>query len=143
MINFLIKIIYLLYSIFTAILMTPFFLYMMFKADVDAKLKSEAIKNSAQFFRLLKSPSGESAIPGIEELSDTMIQLLYRKVMEGLKSVAEDRRESLAKATVNGLVRDRLIDQINEKFDENYDWMINSYRAHGIGSVFIKGRPYQ
>jgi hypothetical protein len=113
--------------------MVPVFLYMIFKADGDEKLKSEAVENSAQLFRLLKSPSGESAI----------IQILYRKVREGLKSVAEDRRESLAKATVNGLVRDRLIDQINGKFDDNYDWMINSYRVHGIGSVFIKGRPYQ
>ena len=130
------------YAFAAGIILTPIIIAMQFKMLFDAKDEDEAEDRAASFFRGL-TIDGQQAIKQIEKLSDDEIRWCYIRVKSDLKNIVNERNEKISNSIINALVRDRLIDKINGKSDEQYELMIENYRCNGISSTFIKGRPYQ
>lgn len=129
---------------FAIIFLVPVLIYQTFKISMDSKDFEESTKRAPAFFRGLKNEIGSPVIPGIEELSDWIIELRYRQVREGLEEIAERRKEKLSRALINGVVRDVLLDEIyNKEFsDEARALKLKEYEAHGAQSLMVKGRLY-
>ena len=142
MFRFIFNLLNLIYSIVVSIVLAPYLIFKQFKVLSDVNKEEKAEEKSADFFRALIN-DGQQAIKGIEDLSDDEIRICYSNVKRELKSIAKERNEQISKAVINGLVRDRIIDYVNEEYDKGLKLMVNNYSSYGIGATFIKGRQYQ
>lgn len=110
----------------------------------EAEAKAAAIK-APRFFRNLRDPIGNVAIPDIEKLSDENIAGTYKHIDGCLRMQALVRREKITDRFVAGVVRDVLIVYAAEGFDQGFEYskrVLDGYTSHGEGAVKIKGRIY-
>jgi hypothetical protein len=140
---FLIKLPFVLAAAIWLSLMTIFTLF-----HTIPKEKAEATaatQKAPNFFRNLRDPIGNLAIPNIETLSDEDIAGTYKHIDGCLRMQALVRKEKISDRFISGVVRDCLIVYAEAGFDQGFEYsnqVLDAYTAHGEDAVKIKGRNY-
>lgn len=96
----------------------------------------------AKYFRNLKNILGVNEIEGLESVSDARINEIYEEVKTTLHSIASKKRETIPESVIDGLVRDRLMDEVHGHYEQNFNDMKDMYAQYEIRSLFVKGRIY-
>lgn len=98
--------------------------------------------NKAKYFRNLKNMLGIPEIEGLEFVTDSRIVEIYNEVKDTIATIAVEKNEAIPERVIDGLVRDRLIDEIHGNYQIQLDNMKNMYTSYEIRSTFFKGRTY-
>jgi hypothetical protein len=101
-----------------------------------------ASRSKASFFRNWKNIFGLPEVEGIDTLSDQRINEIYSEVRDAFRAIAEKKKESLPDSTINGLVRDLLMDEVNGNYAAQFSQGTAMYSEHPIQMIFWKGRAY-
>ena len=112
------------------------------KEDSEMKLVAE---KAPGFFRNLRDPNGNPAIENIQNLTDKEISSTYQHVNKQLRMLALQRREKITDAFVAGVVRDCLIVEAADGFDQGFEYtrsVLDAYTARGQEAVKVDGRRY-
>jgi len=126
------------------VIMVPLFLYKLFKYEIERDDFSASVSRAPKFFRGLTDIMGTPQIPGIGQLSDFHIKSRYSQIRKGLEAVAVRRNEKIPKSVINGIVRDTLIEDIEDLELSEIDISLKflNYEQFGIEMVMVKGRLY-
>ena len=100
------------------------------------------LPSHASFFRTWKNIFGLPEVEGIDALSDQRINEIYSEVRDAFCAIAKRKKESLPDSTINGLVRDLLMDDVNGNFPAQLSQGTAMYNEHPIQIIFWKGRAY-
>jgi len=100
------------------------------------------LPSHASFFRNWKNIFGLPEVEGIDALSDQRINEIYSEVRDAFCAIAKRKKESLPDSTINGLVRDLLMDDVNGNFPAQLSQGTAMYNEHPIQIIFRKGRAY-
>ena len=98
--------------------------------------------SKASFFRNWKNVFGLPEVEGIDALSDQRINEIYSEVRDTFRTIAARKKESLPDSTINGLVRDLLMDDVNGNYAAQFSQATAMYNEHSIQMIFWKGRTY-
>ncbi|MER0899513.1 hypothetical protein AAA538_08235 [Pseudomonas aeruginosa] len=112
------------------------------KEESEMKLATE---KAPSFFRNLRDSNGNLAIDNIHNLSDKEISSTYQHVAKQLRMLALQRREKITDGFVTGVVRDCLIVEAANGFDQGFEYtrgVLDAYTAHGQEAVKVDGRRY-
>lgn len=98
--------------------------------------------DKAQYFRKLENFLGVQEIEGLESVSDAKINEIYEEVKNTLISIASKKNETIPESVIDGLVRDRLMDEVHGNYEQMFNNMKDMYSEYEIRSLFVKGRIY-
>lgn len=104
--------------------------------------RSVSLPNKAPFFRNWKNAFGLPEVEGIDALSDQRINEIYTEVREAFRAIAGGKKEFLPESTINGLVRDFLMDEVNGQYPAQFSQATAMYSEQPIQMLFWKGRVY-
>lgn len=146
MIRALVFLIKLPFALIAAFGLTVISLFTLFHTNPREEAKSKvATNNSPSFFRDLRDPIGNVAIPNIEKLSDDDIAGTYKHIDECLRMQALVRKEKIKDRFIAGVVRDCLIVYAAQGFEQGFEYsrqVLDAYTSNGEDAVKIQGRNY-
>lgn len=134
------------FALVAALGLTLMSLFTLFHTIPREEAEAKAATSKApSFFRNLRDPIGNVAIPNIEKLSDEDIARTYKHIDGCLRMQALVRNEKIKDRFIVGVVRDCLIVYAAEGFDQGFEYstrVLDAYTSQGEEAVKIKGQNY-
>jgi hypothetical protein len=98
--------------------------------------------SKATFFRNQRNPFGLPEVPGLEVLTDSRINEIYRDVETAIGTIAARKNDVVPDSAINGLVRDMLLAEVNGNYSAQFNQMTEMYNKQPIEMLYWKGRAY-